>query len=211
MPAVPQHDRPAKPKEQLAAEARARGRLLEQARSRLPRSSGSSAVVAPNALSASVTHPRGPGSTSQADRRARRPALRGPRVTVPPDVAALVRAGHLEEVEPGVFRRPWLPPRRAVRPAPTSPSPGTGASGAGGAPGALWGTRRGIRVTRTAEVTTGRLPCRWCQAAGTVVRDGVALCRPCAAVVAELAEHARRSGSGNAPHTSSPGTHEVGT
>ncbi len=35
----------------------------------------------------------------------------GERVNVPADVAALVRAGHLEEVEPGVFRRPRLPSR----------------------------------------------------------------------------------------------------
>ncbi len=32
-------------------------------------------------------------------------------MTVPPDVTALVRAGHLEEVEPGLFRRPRLPSR----------------------------------------------------------------------------------------------------
>ncbi len=29
--------------------------------------------------------------------------------SLPPDVAALARAGHLEEVEPGLFRRSRLP------------------------------------------------------------------------------------------------------
>ncbi len=76
-------------------------------------------------------------------------------MTAPPDVTALVRAGHLVEVEPGVFRRP--------------PNP---------------------------ESTTGQPTCRWCRAPATALRDATALCRPCANVVDELAEHARRSGSG---------------
>ncbi len=76
-------------------------------------------------------------------------------MTVPPDVAALVRAGHLVEVEPGVFRRP--------------PNP---------------------------EGTTGQLTCRWCRAPAAALRDAVQLCRACAALLDELAEHARRFGSG---------------
>ncbi len=35
-------------------------------------------------------------------------------MTVPADVAALVRAGLLEEVQPGLFRRPRLPSRAEV-------------------------------------------------------------------------------------------------
>ncbi len=36
-------------------------------------------------------------------------------MTVPADVAELVRAGHFEEVTPGVFRRPRMPSRAEVR------------------------------------------------------------------------------------------------
>ncbi len=34
--------------------------------------------------------------------------------SLPADVAALVRAGHIEEVEPGLFRRPRMPSRAEV-------------------------------------------------------------------------------------------------
>ncbi len=53
-------------------------------------------------------------------------------------------------------------------------------------------------MTRTAEVTTGRLPCRWCRARATALRDGVELCRACASVVDQLAEHARRADAARA-------------
>ncbi len=76
-------------------------------------------------------------------------------MTAPPDVTALVRAGHLVEVEPGLFRRP--------------PNP---------------------------EGTTGQPTCRWCRAPATALRDATALCRSCAMIVDELAEHAGRLGPG---------------
>ncbi len=76
-------------------------------------------------------------------------------MTAPPDVTALVRAGHLVEVEPGLFRRP--------------PNP---------------------------EGTTGQPTCRWCRAPATALCDATALCRSCAMIVDELAEHAHRHGGG---------------
>ncbi len=45
-------------------------------------------------------------------------------MTVPSDVAALARAGHLEEVEPGLYRRPRLPARSELyaQPQPQPPT-----------------------------------------------------------------------------------------
>ncbi len=43
-----------------------------------------------------------------------RRALQGRYVVGPPDVMALVRAGVLEEIERGVFRKPRLPARDEV-------------------------------------------------------------------------------------------------
>ncbi len=42
---------------------------------------------------------------------------------LPADVAALLRAGFLEEVEPGVFRRPRMPSRAEVAARNDEPSP----------------------------------------------------------------------------------------
>ncbi len=50
-------------------------------------------------------------------------AFRSPRDCRPADAAALVRAGHLEEVEPGVFRRSRLPSRADVHGEQRTPDP----------------------------------------------------------------------------------------
>ncbi len=50
----------------------------------------------------------------------------------------------------------------------------------------------------TAVFIAGQALCRWCRAPAVALRDATALCRSCAALVDQLAEHARRSGPGGA-------------
>ncbi len=51
-------------------------------------------------------------------------------------------------------------------------------------------------ITSSGYLICGQVACRWCRAPATALRDAVQLCRACAAVVDELAEHARRHASG---------------
>ncbi len=53
----------------------------------------------------------------------------------------------------------------------------------------------------TTVATARQALCRWCRSPAQHLRDGVALCKPCASVVDELAEHTHRSTAGGANTT----------